>query len=92
MSGRTKPQIVLDSIDPKNSNQFIQITLGEKYYIIIYNNKPCNIIVENRDPKLWINTKRYAKTGYINRAHAQRRVNQLNKLFNTQLFKVKEMI
>ena len=92
MSGRPKPYIVLDTINPKNNNQLIEVTLGESYYVILFDNKPCNIILTNRDPRLWMNTKRYHKTGYINKAHAQRRVDQLNKLFNTKLFSIKEII
>lgn len=91
MPGRNKPNILLKTVDSSNSNLEIQITTTGKYFIIVYDSKPINIITVNNSPYNWQVLRRYHKTGYANRGHAQRRAEQLNKLFGTNKFTVKEL-
>jgi hypothetical protein len=91
MTGRPKPQILLRKPDPKLKHIEVQVVPTSAYYIIQYDNKPINIIHENRSQHLWTNTRRYMKTGYPNRGHADRHAEKLNTLFNTDKFTVKEI-
>ena len=91
MTGRPKPRILLRTLDPRLKHIEVQIVPSEAYYVIMYDNKPMNIIHENRSQHLWTNTRRYMKTGYPHRGHADRHCAKLNTLFDTDKFTVKEI-
>ena len=45
----------------------------------------------DKDQKYWQNVKKYIRTGYANRAHAERLAVKLNQVFNCEDFKLKEI-
>jgi len=91
MNGRPKPKILLATPDPTNRDIEIQIVPVGSYYIVLYDGAPVNIIHLNRSQSLWNNTRRYIKTGYPYRGHADRHAAKLNRIFNTDKFTIKEI-
>lgn len=91
MSGRPKPKILSQIPDPKNRTREIQVVEGEGFYIVTYKDQFINVINIDRDQKYWQNVRKYIRTGYANRAHAERLKDKLNKYFKTEDFKLKEI-
>lgn len=88
---RPQAKILAKTIHPNNSNQEIMIVEGQGFYVVTYKDKYINIVNMDKNQKYWQNIRKYIRTGYANRAHAQRLADKLNQYFKTTDFKLKEI-
>ena len=88
---RPQAKILVQTQHPKNPNQEIQVVEGQGFFVVTYRDKFINIVNVDKNQKYWQNIRKYIRTGYANRAHAERLVDKLNRYFKTADFKLKEI-
>ena len=81
---RPGPEIYLECQDSSSTERIVS---GEGFWLVVWRELPINIIHESW-PGLRPNRK-YIRTGFANRAHADNLARRLNKRYMTDEFTVK---
>jgi len=77
---------ILNEITNQDTRKTTKVIEASSVYAVLYDNKICNVKVENP-----IYSPRYTQTVYMNEGSANMQANKLNKRFNIDAFSVKEL-